>query len=190
VYAHCKIARRKYLGAVAVSACSAVLVMVLFVRSTYEQDFIHITGNHRSFTMASAQRLLVVSYTHREMTFFDSAWFTYGSTAAGSRRFLSRPASPIFAFSIGNFVVYRANFNRLNAILLASTSAPIDRWRVTTTAIIPMWFVIALFTVLPVVSAFVFARKRSRRHHNRCLACGYDLRASIDRCPECGTPIG
>jgi hypothetical protein len=32
-------------------------------------------------------------------------------------------------------------------------------------------------------------RKNQRRRQNICLKCGYDLRASKDRCPECGTPI-
>lgn len=53
----------------------------------------------------------------------------------------------------------------------------------------PTWFVAILTTLLPAWVA-VHLRSRIRREHARrhglCPECGYDLRATLDRCPECG----
>ena len=59
----------------------------------------------------------------------------------------------------------------------------------------PLWTIrysnvalLALATPAASVAAFVTGRLRRRKRHagGLCLACGYDLRASRDRCPECG----
>ncbi|HEY2586991.1 MAG TPA: hypothetical protein VGI81_14695 [Tepidisphaeraceae bacterium] len=58
--------------------------------------------------------------------------------------------------------------------------------------LLPAWVLCGLTALLPgwwLVKSSVKRRQRLRRDHNLCLRCGYDLRASKDRCPECGTPI-
>ena len=53
----------------------------------------------------------------------------------------------------------------------------------------PYWFAVLVFAALPAwwLSAWHRRRRRAaRRAAGQCVACGYDLRASPDRCPECG----
>jgi hypothetical protein len=54
---------------------------------------------------------------------------------------------------------------------------------------IPYWLTVTVTTLLPLV--WLVARIR-RRHRDGvfCLTCGYDLRATPDRCPECGAAPG
>jgi len=53
----------------------------------------------------------------------------------------------------------------------------------------PQWFAIPLNSILPIAWAFRWERRRRGRiavKRHLCAACGYDLRATPDRCPECG----
>ena len=45
--------------------------------------------------------------------------------------------------------------------------------------------VVPLLWILDLLAGGPAHRRGNRR---RCIHCGYDLRASPDRCPECGTP--
>jgi hypothetical protein len=54
----------------------------------------------------------------------------------------------------------------------------------------PSWFLAALFTILPARWAWRRHRDRDRLRKGHCSNCGYDLRASKERCPECGNAIG
>jgi hypothetical protein len=53
-------------------------------------------------------------------------------------------------------------------------------------AAIPFWAVSVLSASFAVQ---VFWRRRPRTA-GHCIYCGYDLRATPDRCPECGTAVG
>jgi hypothetical protein len=53
---------------------------------------------------------------------------------------------------------------------------------------VPYWLP-ATFLVWPPLVALLYANvARRARRTGRCPKCGYDLRATPDRCPECGTP--
>jgi len=57
----------------------------------------------------------------------------------------------------------------------------------------PLTFIQTL-VCLAIVAVIVWivvpaAGRERRRQQRRCTKCGYDLRASSERCPECGTPV-
>lgn len=58
-----------------------------------------------------------------------------------------------------------------------------------TQVMIPFWFLVALFSLVPARWMWRRRRDRSRRRAGSCRHCGYDLRATPDRCPECGHQV-
>jgi hypothetical protein len=54
---------------------------------------------------------------------------------------------------------------------------------------IPLWFVAIISGAGLAVSIRKFRRLIRLRMQGRCGKCGYDLRASSERCPECGTVV-
>jgi hypothetical protein len=64
----------------------------------------------------------------------------------------------------------------------------LNQWR---GLVIPLWIPASCAALLPMIRAVlamhVTLRGRSLMRQGRCRRCGYDLRATPERCPECGT---
>lgn len=52
--------------------------------------------------------------------------------------------------------------------------------------VIPYWSAALLFAILPTIWIWRFVKYGHRRKIGHCPKCNYDLRATPERCPECG----
>jgi hypothetical protein len=56
-----------------------------------------------------------------------------------------------------------------------------------TAVILPIWSIVFAIALLPIATLWLWVRRRRLlRSIGRCAKCGYDLRATPWRCPECG----
>jgi hypothetical protein len=53
--------------------------------------------------------------------------------------------------------------------------------------IVPIWILFLAFGGWPLLAGLLWRKRRDQRMKGKCLSCGYDLRATPKRCPECGT---
>ena len=110
-----------------------------------------------------------------------------GPPESGVRGYAARRRSyPLFSCSdvntpgalvwtLGGFQVCAASDRRYRSeYLMQSVTAP---W----------WFVVIVFGVLP--ASWLMKKGRQRTPGHICDRCGYDLRATPGKCPECGTGL-
>jgi hypothetical protein len=104
-----------------------------------------------------------------------------------------------FHFSVGKIANYTSFDYRSTACYAQNpgkVNLPGFRWNYETMSDGAMWWSVEL--PIPLLVVFmsivpIVGWRRRRRHHRFasgfCINCGYDLRASTDRCPECGVAI-
>jgi kynurenine formamidase len=153
-------------AATALSLVLCVASVALWVRS-------HSLSDHyrsRWFTAAVPRGAIVLLWTDRGPSIGRTPW-GYRSAPAFDDEALE-------AFPTQWFLL--PGFGYLD-------TGPPKATRAYTVVRVRLWLVTAATAALPSLRLLAAVARRARRHPSGlCPACGYDLRATPDRCPECG----
>ena len=165
------------------TAMSLVLwaaVCVLWVRSYWSRDAIMVTW--------PSGRAIVESVPGRASFGLSLGGDWSGERGVVFRRYpfqpeANRPLIDVYAASPDRYELWEwCSF----AYLWASAYPDNDErtWRLL---VLPWWALMLILAVFPVAWIRRWRRDRMHRGDDCCASCGYDLRATPGRCPECGT---
>jgi hypothetical protein len=169
-----RVARWLWNSATLLSLLMLAAVVVLWVRSDLYVDGWYWDGGHGAYDLRAVRSGHgEIQYAH-ERTGYPSMLvpFRHGFASLARTR--------------GAFGRWIPNLAK------ASGWGPVHVARVSTywfSVTVEDWVLAVLFGVLPALWAAGLSRKlyrRSRLSASQCPSCGYDLRATPDRCPECG----
>ena len=176
--------RRLFNLAAAVSLVLFLATCVMWVRSYHNWDSVHYCTE---INRASDQTYYAchsdegtISF---HLAFLSKAAVSWAPWAAGFRVETRPVVDPVTAErylkSIAHDGVYRFGFGFVRRPILGGGDL--------SAVFVPHWCIALVCAVGLVPQLVVSQRDRVRRHHKRCPTCGYDLRATPARCPECGT---
>ena len=177
--AHRKLAifgRRLFTALSVLSLLLCVATLVLWVRSYWRVDVVTRLDGNRWIGIQSAAGHFDVSVGQNSESISDSPRLLYYSPDPNRT-----VPMQVFAEFIRNTAGIKTAWFLGFGYLFAETSRGSLRGFG-----VPDWFLALLFAILPALRLRAAIRSRRRRRAGHCPRCGYDLRATPERCPECG----
>ena len=158
--------RRLFTTLSALSLLLLVAVCVMWVRSHVAEDILYVQTTSRMYGASSEDGTLVF-FTWGDPDPQEKLWGykmlpTTGEKMSKMRTRTVRHAD-VLGFGYFAGAMHRQSYRALTA---------------------PIWCAAMLSTLFLACSVLYW--RRTRRRPGLCPSCGYDLRATPDRCPECG----
>jgi hypothetical protein len=172
--------RRKLLNVwKAVSLLLCVAMVALWVRSYRASDYLYWASSSREMACVGERGQILIRITKIDKPNF----FQPRSLRLNDRGGVAAPWFTLDALKITNLPLEW----EFPGFKIGFAAGPYDRIYRVVQIVLPHWLLAAVFALPPGRWCARRFRRKVLARENLCSTCGYDLRATPDRCPECGT---
>jgi hypothetical protein len=167
--------RRLVTLAAAASLLLCVAAVALWVRSYRQADVVYFETSRDTVAVTSVRGEIEVTQSPPNKSIPGTIRDRYGHESLSGTSFMSVTESVWYSSLPTN---YRVRGLVGFGFIVPAVSGYTGVW-------FPHWFLALLFSIFPALHSRATIRSRSRQR-GHCTQCGYDLRATPGRCPECG----
>lgn len=194
--------RRRFAALSAVSLMLAVATLLLWARSYCRLDQVHFAAGRQCWFVSSLGGALDVD-VYLECPLSDGLGRGVSSVHWGVLSHpVTVPGSGLEPSQCGQLTMIgytdqvlfnvggmRVHHGQWMAIQEQDSTASGARWHPGVGLSVAHGPIVLLLLMMPSMQLLHWNRRHNRFRRGLCLICGYDLRASVKRCPECGTPM-